>query len=490
MSSLGSLDTEGPELVFGLVAPVGAPVARLCSDLERLLSKRGYDATLIWLSKFLESIALDSETATGSPKYVRIMDLMSKGDQLRATTERNDVLALNAAAQISSSRVEGEVGYSAYIVRQLKRPEEVYQLRQIYGDSVHVLALYAPVSLRQSLLKNEGMTDEEVSALIARDDHESMYSGQRLRSTFHLADLFIEMRSADESIDSQIGRFLDLLFGTEIITPTRDEYGMYLAASAALRSAQLSRQVGAAILTERSDVISVGCNEVPAFPGGQYWGDEDGECGEVFDARDHVEGEDSSDRMKYDLVEEVLAKTNEDWSRKEVEEQEEKIQQMVSLLEGTRVMSLTEFGRAVHAEMEAICSAARRGVSVAGSTLYTTTFPCHGCAKHIVGAGVRRVVYIEPYPKSLAPSLHEDSISVDEEDPNKCCFEPFVGVAPRRYADLFVAETREGKKVRRKDEKGRVVADARGMRLFTTPHSYLSLESAAAEELLSLSEEE
>ncbi|MDN3612645.1 hypothetical protein QWZ16_23945 [Vibrio ostreicida] len=26
-------------------------------------------------------------------------------------------------------------------------------------------------------------------------------------------------------------------------------------------------------------------------------------------------------------------------------------------------------------------------------------FPCHNCAKHIVASGIKRVVYVEPYPK-------------------------------------------------------------------------------------------
>lgn len=490
MSSLGQLDTEGPELVFGIVAPSGAPVARLCSDLGRLLVARGYQATLIRLSEFLESVDLASGAASGSSEFVRVMDLMSKGDRLRESAERNDILALNAAAQINSRRSEGELNYSAFILRQLKRPEEVYRLRQIYGDSFHVLGLYAPISLRKSLLKNAGMTDDEVSTLIERDDHESIEFGQKLRGTFHLADIFFEMTSADDSIDDDIERFLHLLFGTEIVTPTRDEYGMFLAAASALRSAQLSRQVGAAILTSASDVVALGCNEVPAFPGGQYWGDEGGDCGEPLDARDHVRGEDSSDRMKYDIIEEILPRIDGNWSKLTDDEQQQRIEETISSLDGTRVMSLTEFGRAVHAEMEAICSAARRGVSVGGTTLYTTTFPCHGCAKHIVGAGIKRTVYIEPYPKSLAPELHQDSIAIDQESAMKCTFQPFCGIAPRRYADFFVAETREGKKIRRKDETGRVIADALGMRLYTSPHSYLALEAAAAQELLDLSKEE
>jgi deoxycytidylate deaminase len=137
-------------------------------------------------------------------------------------------------------------------------------------------------------------------------------------------------------------------------------------------------------------------------------------------------------------------------------EDKERLREM---LQSTRVAELTEFGRAVHAEMEAILSAVRRGVSVKDANLYTTTFPCHNCAKHIVGAGIREVIYIEPYPKSLALDMHRDSTAfagyVGAESaaaPNlqggssleKVMFKPFEGVAPRRYSALFSDTSEEG----------------------------------------------
>lgn len=104
----------------------------------------------------------------------------------------------------------------------------------------------------------------------------------------------------------------------------------------------------------------------------------------------------------------------------------------------SRLMDLLEFGRDIHAEMSAITDAARKGVSVEGGTLYCTTFPCHMCAKHIVAAGIKRVVYIEPYPKSYAEELHSDAIELDApKDCGKVNFARFTGISPYRYRDLF-----------------------------------------------------
>ena len=81
-------------------------------------------------------------------------------------------------------------------------------------------------------------------------------------------------------------------------------------------------------------------------------------------------------------------------------------------------MDIGEFSRPVHAEMAALIDAARRGVPVNGHSLYVTTFPCHNCAKHIVAAGIQRVVYLEPYSKSRAGNLHREDIDLQSIDGN------------------------------------------------------------------------
>ena len=49
----------------------------------------------------------------------------------------------------------------------------------------------------------------------------------------------------------------------------------------------------------------------------------------------------------------------------------------------------------VHAEMNAILNAARHGISLEGSRLYTTTLPCSECVKAIIQAGIKEVISIE-----------------------------------------------------------------------------------------------
>jgi hypothetical protein len=73
---------------------------------------------------------------------------------------------------------------------------------------------------------------------------------------------------------------------------------------------------------------------------------------------------------------------------------------------------------------------------------------CHLCAKLIAAAGIKKVIYLAPYPKSYVSDLHGDAIAVDSDDPGiKVAFNAFLGVSPFRYRDLF-------EKRRRKNAEG------------------------------------
>ena len=60
----------------------------------------------------------------------------------------------------------------------------------------------------------------------------------------------------------------------------------------------------------------------------------------------------------------------------------------------------------VHAEQNALLSAARFGIAVEGGSMYTTMQPCFGCMKEILQAKLSRVVYLHPWvPTSPDPEM-------------------------------------------------------------------------------------
>ncbi len=73
--------------------------------------------------------------------------------------------------------------------------------------------------------------------------------------------------------------------------------------------------------------------------------------------------------------------------------------------------------RALHAEQNAILQAALYGVPLEGGTIYTTHQPCQVCAKMIINAGLKRVVYAGHYPDEIAIKyLRLAGIQIDHYD--------------------------------------------------------------------------
>jgi len=59
--------------------------------------------------------------------------------------------------------------------------------------------------------------------------------------------------------------------------------------------------------------------------------------------------------------------------------------------------STTHCVRTVHAEQNAICQAAKKGISIEGATLYCRMTPCRVCAMLIINCGIKRVVCESKY---------------------------------------------------------------------------------------------
>jgi len=480
-----TFDLAGAEFVFGVVAAVGTDTSGVKAALETTLKRFGYTPKVIRISDFLAEFDLGIPLSESS-EYERINTRMNAGNAACRRAGRNDFLALAACAKISSDRTT-QAGSerreprskTAQILMTLKRPEEVLALRRIYGTGFLLIGVFATEEERlHHLVKEVGMTQEQAEELIRRDRNEADPHGQGTRDTFHLADVFV--RAAKDEYKDQLVRFVDLLFGHPFHTSTRDEHGMFLAFAGSLRSADLSRQVGAAILSERGEVIGIGCNDVPQAGGGLYGPDEN-------DQRDHIIGYDTNEERRNEMVADIVARLLPNIPPAE------RVKEGLQLLKESPLLDITEFGRAVHAEMDAILAVARTGAGARGATLYSTTFPCHNCTRHIIAAGIKRVVYIEPYPKSKAQDLHADAISIEEQAhkahatrlENRVSFESFVGVGPRRYADLFATTLASGKKIVRK-EKGKRVAWTHVVatpRVPMLPTSYLEREQLASAQI-------
>lgn len=457
------------ELVFGLVGPTGVDLTKVCGALQTQLKAVGYDTRIVRLSDLI--FPYTNRNPSWKNEYERIDTLMTEGTSLRENSDQADIIGRLGMAEIRAIRKEitgdekrpPQKGI-AYIIRSFKRTEEVTLYRDTYGKAFTLISVYAPRAVRvQNLSRNfrgcgveKNESDEELAVrLIIRDHEEDGKLGQQLGKTFPLADFFLTSASRS-AIDIQLRRLVRLTFGDPYISPTKDEQGMFFAQASALRSLDLSRQVGAAIVSSDGEVIATGCNEVPKFGGGLYWADDEGV------ARDYELGHDSNVTIKTELVEDAVRRLRaKGWLSPAVLRKSDSDLAKASLygedpfFRDSRLFDVIEFGRSVHAEMAAISQAARTGSALQNSRLFCTTFPCHICARHIVASGVTEVIFIEPYEKSRTDQLFADSISIEpnEPSPKRANFRSFVGVAPRRYMDYFSLVTD------RKSKDGKILGD-------------------------------
>lgn len=86
-------------------------------------------------------------------------------------------------------------------------------------------------------------------------------------------------------------------------------------------------------------------------------------------------------------------------------ERGECLREKMNIPSGTRA----ETCYAAHAEQNAIIQAAHYGANIDGATLYCTHQPCVICAKMIINAGIKRVVYKEGYPDEFSIRLFEEA---------------------------------------------------------------------------------
>lgn len=464
------LDISGrrtPELVIAFVGAAGSGVTAVADAFVKKLSDDfGYEPHPVKVSDLIRSQAakLGKPISPGLRKADQIRQMQDVGNELRQTRGSSFLVKL-CIEKIAEWRVKKQ-GYQdsaeglgaalpkrwVHVINELKHPDEVRMLRDVYGELFWLVAVLADEDSLKRGLVGQRIRDDEAIAIIKRDENEAHPNGQKVRDTVQLADYFIRNDPNHlDKLEPKALNFLDLIFNIRVVTPHADEAGMSEAFAAAANSACLSRQVGAAAYSEEGELLGVGWNDVPRFGGGLYSSDNGEDDNRCFRWRGKIcHNDDRKDRLNQQIVDAL----------KEMKVLKDGVPdvEVIFALRATDIRSLIEYSRSVHAEMAAILSVARTGeVGLVGGTLYVTTFPCHSCARHIVAAGITRVVYVEPYPKSLAIELHDDALfsGFSETKRNQVQFVPYEGVAPRNIYRLFKhgIERKESGKARTQERK-------------------------------------
>jgi len=499
------------DLVIAWVAPVGTEVQGYADYLAELLAKPEY-CFVVTQYKVIEEIKkqcvseLEEFPHLNSTDYYRTTkDRQRAGDWLREKTHPG-FLAAPIIAHVSDYRINNsDVKRRAHIVRSLKHPAEAVALRRAYGPAFILIGAHSTYSDRLALLKRKcNGSSDHAHELISIDADEGVEHGQHTRDLFELCDAYIHHTTEGQSRDAkaQLHKIFDLLFGAVNIAPTVEEYGMSVAFRTAEQSGDLARQVGAAILNIEGEVLATGRNDVPRAHGGVYRVGND-----KYDGSDMALGYDPGQKYRDQLTSQVVNDICD--SRIGKKHKLAKIKEpLKEIVKKTKLKNLIEYGRSIHAEMDAVTTCARRGIKIAGAQVFVTTYPCHTCARHLIACGISKVVYLEPYPKSLALGLHADSIDspfISEEslnllsdenlatdpDVKKVPFIPFVGMSPNRYTACFGLKTIEGESLQRKAKDGTAIThvgiDSKGRHNLRVPprnEGLFTRESIVTQELV------
>ncbi len=260
--------------------------------------------------------------------------------------ERGRALRERLGAGALAERVIGGLAPNCnHVIDSVRTPAEVETLRAA-GD-FRLWWIEAPAKIRferirQRARSGDAETFEAFEAQQARELESRDPAGQQLLRVRDLADELIPNSRDLEALHRRLDDLLrNSLFFRE--RPSWDQYFMSLAQVASTRSNCIKRKVGAVVVIDRR-VVSTGYNGTPRG----VRNCNEGGCPRC------AGGAESGTRL-----DECLCS---------------------------------------HAEENVITQAAYHGVSLRGSMVYTTLFPCLICAKLIINAGVSEVVYEAPFP--------------------------------------------------------------------------------------------
>ena len=384
---------EDRAFVIGLTGPFGSG----CTTAAAVLSDHASFSTRVLSSEIRDEWARlhgNQEPARG--------DLQKLGNQMRIDAGNPGVLAHLACESFGGS----PEAVDRLVLDGIRNVGEVQYLRERFGHRFYLVALECPASERFGRLAGVyGAGDDALAAFRRDNEHDrdqETAMGQQVALCVDLADALIINSDAvtlKQLRDKVIG-YVQVLTGETPRYPEPIEVMMNVAYSAAHGSKCLKRQVGAVVVDaapgEMGDVVGQGFNDnprptPPCVDEPRYGADPGkGQPGACY--RDIVRSQGfanlARDGAKCPNCGTTITHPDPSppWNCAGCAENLE------AYFWPERAMTLCT---AIHAEVAALFAAGRRAN---GSTLYTTTYPCFQCTEKIIQAGIRAVVFTEPYP--------------------------------------------------------------------------------------------
>ena len=398
---------KGNAIVVGLTGQFGAG----CTTVGEYLQEQGFhyyslsDVVKDSLQKKLGGIPYEE---LSKKKGIR-RALQDEGTNLREPDTQ--AIAKQVFKQIKSAHYKDE----DIVIDSIRNHKEVEYFNGMFPKFL-LLALDVSSDVRWSRTKISYEDDEEQfkqDDMRDKGDEEPVY-GQHTEACVYISDVVIDNEEAIgyrrdwDLFFYKINEYLELMKKPGYRGPTYKELYMHLAYAISLKSSCNKRQVGAVIVSSgvpengavpspRQEVgnyiLASGYNDVPI--GEKACSELGGRRNPQFCARDFYEGK-ALETMQYCPM---CGKKLNIPSGVVVPYRCPNPKCNKRLPRDYTPGKLLDLCRAVHAEEAAILQAAKLGSSSLNrAELYTTTFPCLLCCKSIINAGIKKIVYREPYP--------------------------------------------------------------------------------------------
>jgi len=242
-------------------------------------------------------------------------------------------------------------------------------------------------------IKKQSKKEYQVQSLKSEED----FVSQNIQECIAKSDIFIVNNGRLHDKDSnvielagQIIKYICLIRHPGLITPSNDEKMMQIAHTAKLNSGCISRQVGASVTNNNGSLKSIGWNSVA-----------EGQTPCILRSKQELLSNSTSVAYSYyeksndfkDMIN-TTSNLNNDLGLNQSFCFKSIYTKNTTKEKGNQVHT-----RALHAEENAFLQLAKYGSEgIKGGILYSTASPCELCSKKAYQLGIKRVVYIDPYP--------------------------------------------------------------------------------------------
>lgn len=368
-----------------------------------------------------EALGIDSSYRNYSEIYQKIGDNLRLYGSVLANSEVNleNIFTISERINdfikiIKHQKIETEYEPAHIVIDAFRNPFEAMYFKERYS-AFYLFSINAEQRhIEDRLARGLKMSIDQIKQ---QDDKENPsdtvdsaehFVSQNIKSCIQKSDVHIANNgmygnSNYHELYGQIIKYISLIQHPGLITPSLDEKMMQVAHTAKLNSACLSRQVGASITNQYGSLKAIGWNSVA-----------DGQTPCLLRSKDEIlSGTESKSFSIYEKGEKFkkaiidfypkigsneLLGRNQSFCFSEIHNK----QLMAEKNQNTKDCKCDKnqvHTRSLHAEENAFLQISKYGgEGIKDGTLYSTASPCELCSKKAYQLGIKRIVYIDPYP--------------------------------------------------------------------------------------------